>query len=215
MTSTAPSDYLTTLPYVDDANIGILGICAGGGATIKASTTDRRIKSVATVSAVDVGAATRLGWDGKASEADQMPLSTPWPSSARPRPLVPNPSTCPTSQPSVTARHPWTCRRRPTTTSPLAASTPRHPTRCCRSAPATWSAFTGFDRIDTLLTQPLLVVAGSDAGSLWHSEELYSRAASTQKELAIIPGATHMDLYDGPGVDQSMQRLTPFFTNTL
>ena len=75
-------------------------------------------------------------------------------------------------------------------------------------------AFTGFDRIDTLLTQPLLVVAGSDAGSLWHSEEL-ARAASPQKELAIIPGATHMDLYDGPGVDQSMKRLTPFFTNTL
>ena len=77
------------------------------------------------------------------------------------------------------------------------------------------AGFNGFDRIDTLLTQPLLVVAGSDAGSLWHSEELYGRAASTQKELAIIPGATHMDLYDGPGVDQSMQHLTPFFTNTL
>ena len=56
-------DYLTTLPYVDDHNIGILGICAGGGATIKAATTDRRITSVATVSAVDVGAATRLGWE--------------------------------------------------------------------------------------------------------------------------------------------------------
>ena len=61
-------------------------------------------------------------------------------------------------------------------------------------------AFTGFDRIDTLLTQPLLVVAGSEAGSLWHSQELYARAAATQKELFIIDGATHMDLYDGPGV---------------
>ena len=77
------------------------------------------------------------------------------------------------------------------------------------------AGFNGFDRIDTLLTQPLLVVAGSDAGSLWHSEELYAKAASTQKELAIIPGATHMDLYDGPGVDQSMQHLTPFFTNIV
>ena len=31
-----------------------------------------RIKAVATVSAVDVGAATRKGWDGKASAADQI-----------------------------------------------------------------------------------------------------------------------------------------------
>ena len=34
--------------------------------------TERRIKAVATVSAVDVGAATRKGWDGKGSEADLL-----------------------------------------------------------------------------------------------------------------------------------------------
>ena len=81
--------------------------------------------------------------------------------------------------------------------------------------PATWSRSPASIASTRHLTQPLLVVAGSDAGSLWHSEELYARAASPQKELAIIPGATHMDLDDGPGVDQSMKRLTPFFTNTL
>lgn len=68
----AAVDYLTTLPYVDQARIGALGICAGSGHTIKAATTDRRIKAVATVSAVDVGAASRKGWDGKASEAGQI-----------------------------------------------------------------------------------------------------------------------------------------------
>src|SRR3954452_14302426 len=65
-------DYLTALPYVDANRIGALGICAGSGTTIKAASTERRIKAVATVSAVDVGAATRKGWDGKASVSEQM-----------------------------------------------------------------------------------------------------------------------------------------------
>jgi uncharacterized protein len=62
-------DYLTALPYVDAQNVGALGACAGSGITIKASMTERRIKAIATVSAVDVGAATRKGWDGKAPES--------------------------------------------------------------------------------------------------------------------------------------------------
>ena len=210
-------DYLTTLPYVDDANLGILGICAGGGVTIKASTTDPRIKSVATVSGVDTGAVASRGWNGDRTSRQQIsrPTCRPPPHSAPPKPPVPNPSTCPTSRRSATPPRPWTCKRPPTTTSPTAARTPAAPNKMLMSGQLYAAGFNGFDRIDTLLTQPLLVVAGSDAGSLWHSEELYERAASTQKELAIIPGATHMDLYDGPGVDQSMQHLTPFFTNTL
>lgn len=62
-------DYMTSLPYVDAQNVGALGVCAGSGITVKASMTDRRVKAIATVSAVDVGAATRKGWDGKLPES--------------------------------------------------------------------------------------------------------------------------------------------------
>ena len=55
-------------------------------------------------------------------------------------------------------------------------------------------SFTGFDRVD-LLTQPLLVIAGSEAGSLWHGEELHAKAAGPN-ELFIVKGATHIDLYE-------------------
>ena len=65
-------DYLTSLPYVDANRIGAMGICAGSGATVKAASLDRRIKALATVSAVDVGAATRRGWDGTGSESAQL-----------------------------------------------------------------------------------------------------------------------------------------------
>lgn len=56
-------DYLTTLHFVDVDNIGAIGICAGSGAAVKASVSERRIKALTTISAVDVGAASRQGWD--------------------------------------------------------------------------------------------------------------------------------------------------------
>jgi fermentation-respiration switch protein FrsA (DUF1100 family) len=52
-------DHLTTLPYVDEARIGLLGICAGGGYAIKAALTEPRFKAVGTVVANDIGEAMR------------------------------------------------------------------------------------------------------------------------------------------------------------
>lgn len=77
-----------------------------------------------------------------------------------------------------------------------------------------WVGFDAFDLVETLLTQPLLVIAGSEAGSLWHSAELYAKAPG-RKELFVIEGAAHMDLYDGPGVDTALGKLAPFFAKNL
>lgn len=54
------------------------------------------------------------------------------------------------------------------------------------------TAFDGFGGVETFLTQPILLIAGSEAGSLWHSEELHRRVAGS-KELFVVEGATHMD----------------------
>jgi hypothetical protein len=35
-----------------------------------------------------------------------------------------------------------------------------------------WMTFDAFDLVEVLLTRPLLIIAGSEAGSLWHSWEL-------------------------------------------
>ncbi len=66
----------------------------------------------------------------------------------------------------------------------------------------------------TGLTQPLLVVAGSEAGSLWHSQELYAKAPGP-KELFMVKGATHMDLYIGERVTEAMGEISPFFKRNL
>ena len=61
--------FLGTQPDVDAEKIGVLGICASGGYVIPAAAGDRRIRSVATVVAVDVGQQLRVGADGKQDPA--------------------------------------------------------------------------------------------------------------------------------------------------
>ncbi len=208
------ADYLTTLDYVDKDRIGILGICAGGGATIKAASTDRRFKAVATVSGVDVGAATRKGWDGKASEADQIAtLETV----ARQR-TAEAAGAEPAYGPYVPALGDTTAPRDLQEAADYYLTPrgmhPNAPNRMLLSSLSYLVSFTGYDLVDTFLTQPLLVVAGSEAGSLWHSENLHARAAGP-KELVIIDRATHMDLYDGEGLNTAMKSLAPFYRKNL
>ena len=208
-------DYLITLPYVDSARLGALGVCAGSGITVKATMTERRIKALATVSAVDVGAATRKGWEGNTAESELIPTLE---AVAKQRsaeavggaPVYVNyvPELGDTSAPrdlQQAADYYLTARGRyPTSTNQM-----------LMTSISTLASFTGFEGADTYLTQPLLIIAGSEAGSLWHSQQLNTSAASIQKELYIIPGATHMDLYDGEGATIAAKKLAPFFKKNL
>jgi len=206
-------DYMTTLAYVDNARIGGLGICAGSGATVKAASTDRRIKAIGTVSAVDVGAAFRQGWDGKGKIADQLKTLD---AAAQQRTAEAG-GAAPVYIPYVPAVGD---RSAPNDLQQAADYylTPRGqhknaPNKMLLTSANYMISFTGFDRVETL-TQPVMIVAGTKAGSLWHSKALFAKAPG-KKDLALIPGATHMDLYDGPGVGLAMAKLTPFFTRTL
>lgn len=69
--------------------------------------------------------------------------------------------------------------------------------------------------VEDLLTQPILMVAGSEAGSLWHSTGLHARVRGP-KRLVVVDGGTHMDFYDVPKyVDRAVEEATPFFTDHL
>lgn len=57
----AAVDYLSTQPYIDPQNIGVLGICGSGSFVINAAKIDPRMKAIATVSMYDMGSAFRNG----------------------------------------------------------------------------------------------------------------------------------------------------------
>ncbi len=55
-------DYISSYPGVDQNRIGALGICGGGGYTLNAAKSDKRLKAVATLSMFNSGEVRRNGY---------------------------------------------------------------------------------------------------------------------------------------------------------
>lgn len=55
-------DYISHYAGVDANRIGVLGICGGGGYTLKAAQGDKRLKAVATLSMFNSGEVRRNGF---------------------------------------------------------------------------------------------------------------------------------------------------------
>src|SRR5699024_2703699 len=56
------ADFITQYPGVDANRLGALGICGGGGYTLKAVQSDKRFKAVATLSMFNTGEVRRNGF---------------------------------------------------------------------------------------------------------------------------------------------------------
>lgn len=72
------------------------------------------------------------------------------------------------------------------------------------------------DQID-LIDQPLLMIAGGKADSLYMTEDAFSVANGTKdKQLFTIEGATHIETYWVPEyVSSALSKLAPFYERTL
>ncbi|TCK25771.1 alpha/beta hydrolase [Pseudonocardia endophytica] len=214
----AAVDHLQSLSYVDAERIGALGICAGGAYAVNATMTDHRIKAVTTVSALNIGAGYRQGWYG--SDPDSAAVAT-LEAAAKQRtaeaqgaeqatiPYVPEQSDIDENTPRdmVEASEYYRTPR---------AQHPNAPNKklFTRSISKIF-AFDAFHLAEDLLTQPLLSVAGSEAGSLWHTTRLHGQVRCP-KTLVVVDGGTHMDFYDVPEyVDRAVAEATPFFTEHL
>ena len=77
-------------------------------------------------------------------------------------------------------------------------------------------AFDVEDRMG-LIDQPLLMIAGEKADTLYMTNDAYVKATGTQeKELFLIPGASHIRTYWVPEyVDQAVEKLGAFFAGNL
>jgi fermentation-respiration switch protein FrsA (DUF1100 family) len=92
-------------------------------------------------------------------------------------------------------------------------SSPELTTHPTLSSNAKFMNFYPFDDIETISPRPLLFITGDQAHPKEFSEDAYKRAAQP-KELVLVKGAGHVDLYDRVNLIP-FNKLTAFFRDHL
>ena len=73
--------------------------------------------------------------------------------------------------------------------------------------------------VETLLAQPLQIIVGnvvSAFGSYRTGLDVYDRAASKHKDLLVLDGVSHYELYDQPEpVSKAVTKLDEFYAKFL
>jgi len=90
---------------------------------------------------------------------------------------------------------------------------PRSTTAISLTSHGSFHQFRPFDHVKTISPRPILLVAGETAHSRYFSEDAYALAAEP-RELHIVPGVGHVDLYDRVTLIP-WDRLTSFFSEHL
>lgn len=218
-TFSAATDFLGTRPFVDRNRIGAIGICGSGSFAISAAKIDPRLRAIATVSMYDMGTANRNGVKHAvtleqrkqimAEAAEQRYVEflggeTKYTSgSVHELTETSNPVEREFYEFYRTPRGEYT----PEGVSPL---TTTHPTL---TSNVKFMNFYPFTDIETISPRALLFITGETAHSREFSEDAY-RLAAEPKELYIVPGAGHVDLYDRVGLIP-FDKLNAFFTEYL
>jgi fermentation-respiration switch protein FrsA (DUF1100 family) len=209
----AAVDYLGTNALVDRDRIGVIGVCGSGGFSLAAAQIDPRIKAVATVSMYDIGQAMR---QGLAEQLDTAALKGSLASIAAQRwaevdgaertMVIGTPEALGESSTAIDEEF-FDYYRTPR------GRHPRSTTAMTRTSGAPMALFSAFERLDWISPRPVLFIAGDRAHSRIFSEHAFKRA-SEPKELHIVPGAGHVDLYDRVNLIP-WDKLTSFFTQHL
>lgn len=211
------ADFITQYAGVDTDRLGVLGICGGGGYTLAAAQSDKRFKSVATLSMFNSGRVRRNGFaDSQLNTIEQRLQQA---SAARAeeaaggKPVYSGDADMTDAQIAALPfemyrqgyEYYWRTHAHPGSTFKYTTSSLLDLMR--------WDAT---DRIE-LIDKPLLMIAGTRADSLYMTEDAFVKASGTKdKELFRIDGATHIETYWVPKyVDAAMGKLTTFFAKTL
>lgn len=211
------ADFITHYPGVDANRIGLLGICGGGGYALKAAQTDKRFKAVATLSMFNTGLVRRNGF--KDSQISTIQERLKQATEARAIEVA-----------GGEVRYAADMK----TTDEMADKMPfdlyreghyyynrthAHPNSTFRYTMSSLLDLMEFDAASNmdLINQPLLMMAGSKADSYYMTESAFNLATGTkEKELFLIPGATHIQTYYVPEyVNQAMNKLLEFFGKFL
>lgn len=211
------ADFITRYPGVDSARLGLLGICGGGGYSLSAAKSDKRFKSVATLSMFNSGRVRRNGFSDSQLSTVQQRLKQA--SEARAQETAGGKilyagdavltdaqiAALPFEMYRQGYEYYWRTHAHPSSTFKYTMSSLLDLMR--------WDAI---DQIE-LIEQPLLMIAGSAADSLYMTEAAFAKATGAKnKELFKIEGATHIETYWVPKyVDSAVGKLTTFYAKTL
>jgi fermentation-respiration switch protein FrsA (DUF1100 family) len=211
------ADFITRYAGVDANRLGVLGICGGGGYTLKAAQSDKRFKAIATLSMFNSGEVRRNGFqnsqlatvqerlkkatDARAQEAAGGEMIYAGVASITDEEIAKTP----TDLYREGYEYYYRTHAHPNSTFLYTMSS--------LLDLMTWDATTNMD----LINQPLLMIAGSKADTKYMTDEAFSKASNAKnKELFLIDGATHIQSYWKPEyVNKAVNKLADFFSKNL
>ena len=223
------ADFITQYPGVDPNRLGVLGICGGGGYTLKAAQSDKRFIAVATLSMFNSGEVRRNGFQksqlntvqerlkqasdaraqekatGKITENERIETGGKSPFSGVASITDEEIANTPTDLYREGYEYYYRTHAHPNSTFLYTTSSLMNL--------MTWDAT---DQIE-LIDQPLLMMAGSNADTKYMTDEAFPQAINAKnKELFLIEGATHIQTYWKPEyVSQAVNKLVNFYQANL
>ena len=211
------ADYITQYAGVDASRLGVLGVCGGGGYSLAAAQTDKRFKAAATLSMFNSGVVRRNGFMNSAVSTIQERLKQA--SEARALEAAGGEVRYAADTKSTDEqadKMPFDLYREGHYYYNRTHAHPNSTFRYTMSSLIDLMAFDASTNME-LINQPLLMMAGTKADSYYMTDAAFNRATGTKdKELYLIPGATHIQTYYVPEyVEKAMNKLKEFFGKYL
>lgn len=211
------ADFIAQYKGADANRLGLLGICGGGGYVLAAAETDKRFKSIATISMFNSGIVRRDGFMN--SQISTLPQRLKQAAEARAQEAAGG-EVLYIGGGKMTdeqvAKLPFDLYRQGYE---YYNKTHAHPNSTGRYTMSSIIDLVAFDATTNMrmIDQPLLMIAGSKADSYYMTDSAFKAAAGTkEKELFKIEGATHIETYYVPKyVDEAVHKLTSFFGKNL
>ena len=212
----AAVDFLTNHPAVEADKIGVIGICGGGCYSVSATQIDHRIKALATISMYDMGRARRQGIGDTQTYQQRMSIldeigrqrTAEYDGAAR-KDIRALPEKVDENTPKFAIDF------LDYYDNPKRGQHPNSTGYYSYTSLAPMMNFFPFAQIETISPRPMLFIVGENAVSKYFSEDAYAKAAEP-KELFVVPGATHVDLYDQPKyLKITLPKLDSFFKQHL
>lgn len=194
----AAVDYLSTRKDVDPNKIGILGICGFGGFALNAAANDPRIKASVTSTMYDMTRVLSKGYFDSMTVEDRYKLREKLNEQRTKDALTGTPERAGGLPDKLNGTEPlfvkeyWEYYKQPRGYHSRSLNSNEGWTKTSQLSFMNMPILAYSDEIRS----PVMMMHGEKAHSLYFSQDAYKKLTGGNKELVIIPGANHVDLYD-------------------